>query len=116
MKLQVYQVLHVLSVILLFAFTFSGFAAPAPERRRRILMASGILAAVTLVTGFGLIHVVYADKFQIWMFIKMGVWLTVAVLGAAIFRQPGKAGLFAWVAALLAVVAVLMVYLKPFTM
>jgi pheromone shutdown protein TraB len=116
MKLQVYQVLHVLSVILLFAVTFSGFASPSPDRRRRVLMGSGIIALVTLVTGFGLISAVYKNEFQIWMFVKMGVWLTVAVLGSAAFRQPAKAGLFAWLTALLAAVAVSMVYLKPFSM
>jgi hypothetical protein len=79
-------------------------------------MGSGILAAVVLVTGFGMVHVVYADRFAVWMFVKIGVWLAVAVLGASVFRQPSKAGVFTWLAAVLAAVAVLMVYLKPFAM
>lgn len=115
MKTQVYQVLHVISVILLFAVTFSGFAAPQPHRRRRIMAASGILALVVLVTGFGLISTVYANHFAGWMFVKMAAWLVVAALAGAAFRQPARARLFVLVTALTAFVAVLMVYLKPFT-
>ena len=111
MKQQIYQVVHVLSVLVLFGLAFAAFAAPTPERRKRTLILSGIAAVVVLVTGFGLVSVVYLNQFHVWMFVKMFVWLVVAILAAIVFRQPSKATLFTWVTLGCAVLALVMVYM-----
>ena len=109
-----YQILHVGSVLIVFGLTFSAFANPTAARKRALLMGSGIAAVVALVAAFGLISKVYSNQFQGWMFVKLGVWLAVASLGGIVFRRPQKAGLFAWITAVLGVLAVYMVYARPF--
>jgi len=113
-KLQIYQVLHVLSVILLVGLTFSAFAAPNKERKRRVAIGTGLLSLIALVTGFGMISVLYANHFAGWMIVKLVVWLAIAALSGMAFRMREKTGMFAWLTAALVLVAVAMVYLKPF--
>lgn len=114
MNPQIYQLLHVTSVILLFALTFSAFADPRPERKRRLVIATGILAVIVFVAGWGLIEKIYQRQIAGWMIVKMVVWLAVAALGGIVFRRPQLAGIFAWITAVLAAIAVLMVYVRPF--
>lgn len=113
MNITTYQILHVSSILLFVAFTFQAFAAPTPERRKSVMMLSGILSLVALVAGFGL-----AAKagygMPIWMVIKLVCWLGLSALGGATFRRPEKAKTFATISVVLVLVAVLTVYLKPF--
>lgn len=114
MSPQVYQIIHVLGVILLFALTFSAFAKPTPERRRPLLIASGVLALIVFIAGWGLIEKIYQRQIAGWMIVKMIVWLAMAAITGVVFRRPHLARLFSWIAVALAAIAVLMVYLKPF--
>jgi hypothetical protein len=114
MSPQFYYVVHVVSVILLFALTFSAFADPSPARRKKMLMATGILSILVFVAGWGLIEKVYARHIAGWMVVKMVVWLAVSAFTGIVFRRPSKARVLAWTTAVLAAVAVYMVYLKPF--
>ena len=115
------QIAHVLTVIFFISATFVAYAAPVAERRKRMSMFSGILALLVLVTGFGLLDMAghasaeNALRYPLWSFVKMAVWLVVAVLGVAVFRQPDRARLFGWLTGLLALLAVVMVYLRPFS-
>ena len=113
MNPQIYQLLHVGGVILLFALTFSAFAAPRPERKRLLLATTGILSIVVLVAGFGLISKIYANEFTGWMIAKMIIWLAVAAFSGMVFKRPVKAGLFSWLTAILGLLAVYLVYMKP---
>lgn len=113
-KLQIYQVLHVASIITLIAVVFSAFAAPRPERRKFVMMLSGIAALVAAVSAFGLISVVYGNDFTGWMIVKIVAWLGLAALPGVAFRRPEQARTFGWISAVLVLVALLMVYLKPF--
>lgn len=114
MKMQIYQLLHVFSVIMLFALTFFALAAPKPERRRSSLIGTGIFALLVLVSGFGLIATVYDNQFFGWMIVKMVVWLIVGGLSGMAFRRPKLAGPLGVLFAVLALIAVVMVYFKPF--
>ena len=53
MSIEFYQIIHFFSVIILTAVTFWALASPQPENRRRVMMFSGILALLALVSGFG---------------------------------------------------------------
>lgn len=114
-KLQVYQVLHLCSVIALIAVVFSAFVAPRPERKKFVMILSGIAALVAFVTAFGMISVVYQNQFTGWMIIKLVAWLGLAALPGFVFRRPALARPLGWLAAILVLVAVLMVYVKPFS-
>ncbi len=108
-----YQILHVSSAILLVAFSFQACAAPRPERRKFLMSITGIMALVALVAGFGL-SAKLQYGFPGWMILKLVCWLGIAGLSGMAFRKPERGQTLAWIGALLAVVAVVTVYTKPF--
>ena len=50
MPITFYSIVHIVSVILLDGITFSAIASPQPERLKNMLMGSGIVAMVVLIT------------------------------------------------------------------
>ena len=114
MNTQVYYVVHVLSVILLTAFTFKAFAAPQPEKKGKIMMVTGICSLLALAAGFGLVAKLGYEFAQGWIIIKLVAWLGLAGLSGMAFKQPNKAGFFSLIATLLVTAAVYAVYFKPF--
>ena len=113
MNQLVYSFLHVLSAILLVAFTFQAFAAPKPENRKRTMMITGILSAVVLVAGFGLLAKL-GYGFPGWVVVKLVCWLGIAAMSGMAYRSPGKAGVWTGATIVLVLVAVYTVYFKPF--
>ncbi|MBL9186860.1 MAG: hypothetical protein JNK23_05235 [Opitutaceae bacterium] len=107
-----YQVLHVISVLVLTGFTFYAFAAPA-ETRKRVMIITGIASLFVLVGGFGLLA-----KFKFgwpgWVFVKVACWLVLSALAGLGYRKRESAGALCGIATLAVIVAVVMVYLKPF--
>ena len=114
MKLQIYQLLHVFSVLFLTGLTFFAFAAPRPEMKRIMLIMTGILSLVVLVSGFGMISVVYGNQFTGWMIVKIVCWLGLSAFAGIVYRRPQKAPLFVGLTTILLQIAVYMVYFKPF--
>jgi hypothetical protein len=112
MSPTVYHIIHLVSLFVLFGYTFYAFAAPA-ETRKKVLMITGIASLLVLISGFGLLSKLYGNKFELWVIIKLVVWLLVSALTGLGYRRRGAAGAFAVVAVALAAVAVCMVYLKP---
>ncbi len=113
MSVQLYQIIHLFSVIMLAAVTFSALAAPRPENRRRALMWSGILAVLALVSGFGLLARL-GYGFAGWVVAKLACWLGLAALTGLAFRRPGQIRSLTLLALIAVVLAVGMVVLKPF--
>jgi len=111
MKAQIYQVLHVVAMILLVAFTFQAFAQPDPRNRKRILMLTGIFATVMLIAGFGLLSVLKIG-FPAWIFIKLICWFGLAGLGGMAYRMPNRIPMLTGVAIVLVGLAVAAVYFK----
>lgn len=107
-----YYLIHLISLFVLFGYTFYAFAAPA-ETRKKVLMITGIASLLVVISGFGLISKLYQNNFQGWMFVKMGAWLGLSALAGFGYRRRGAAGVLAIVAILLAAVAVYMVYKRP---
>jgi hypothetical protein len=114
------RIAHVLADFLFVASLFVAFAAPTPDRKRRMAMLTGILAVLAFVTGFGLLDMAgYASpanalRYPLWAYVKMVIWVVLAVFGAAVFRSPGRARTFGAVTILLVLAALTMVYLRPF--
>ena len=113
MSPTVYHIIHLVSLFVLFGYTFYAFAAPA-ETRKKVLMITGIASLLVLISGFGLMSKVYQKQFQAWMIVKLVAWLGVSALAGLGYRRRGAAGVFAIVAITLALAAVVAVYAKPF--
>jgi len=112
MSVNTYLVLHVSSVLVLLAYSFYAFAAPA-ETRKRVLSITGVAALLVLVSGFGLLHRMGLG-FPGWAIVKFICWIGLSATAGIAYRRRGQAGLFMVLALALAIVAVAMVYLKPF--
>lgn len=113
MSIQVYQFVHILSVILLAGITFAALAAPTPERRRFMLMSSGMTAVAALVSGFGLLGL-GRFGFPGWVVVKLACWLALAALVGFAFRRPGQEQTLTAIAVGAVLLAVWMVVMKPF--
>jgi len=50
-----YQIVHLTSLIILLGYTFYAFAAPA-ETRKRVMILTGIMSLLVVITGVGLLH------------------------------------------------------------
>ena len=107
-----YHILHLGALFALAGYTFYAFAAP-PETRKRVMMITGIASLLALVGGFGL-----QAKLQIgwpgWLIVKILCWLGLSALAGFGYRRRGAAGTLAVVALALALVAIVMVYSRPF--
>ena len=107
------HIVHVASALVLLGSTFYGFAA-APESKKAVLSASGIAAILVLLTGIRMWQGLYDFAGLGWIFVKLGCWLGIAALGGMGYKRRAQAGTFLAIISLLAVIAVVMVYLKPF--
>ena len=112
MSVTFYQILHLVSLFVLTGYTFYAFAAP-PETRKRVLMITGIATFLMLVGGFGL-----QAKLKVgwpgWLFVKLACWLALSALAGLGYRRRGAAGALVVAAIAILIVAVLMVYTRPF--
>ncbi|MHC4379895.1 MAG: hypothetical protein ACYSU1_02230 [Planctomycetota bacterium] len=107
-----YSILHVASAVLLVAVTFQAFADKDAQRRKKVMMTSGILSFVMLVGGFGLLAK-FKYGFPLWVVVKMGCFLGLAAMAGAAYRLPGKEKLLSLVTVGLLVAALCMVYMRP---
>lgn len=112
MSPTIYHIIHLVSLFVLFGYTFYAFAAPA-ETRKKVLMITGIASVLVLVSGFGLLSKLYQNQIAPWMIVKLVCWLALSALTGFGYRRRGAAGVLSVVAIVVAAVAVSMVYLKP---
>lgn len=109
---QTLYILHIFSLFVLAGGTFYACAAPA-ETRKRTMSMTGVAALLMLVTGIGMMHRNHLP-WTGWVFVKIACWLGLAAIGGIAYRRRGIAGILQIVAMVLALVAVFMVYTKPF--
>ncbi|MDA1272677.1 MAG: hypothetical protein O2960_01305 [Verrucomicrobia bacterium] len=114
MKLQIYQVLHVASMVLLTAFIFQTFANPDPKNRRKTGMITGILALLMLIGGFGLVATMKVG-FPWWVIVKLVCWLGLASISGMAYRKPQRIPLLTIVAIALILIAIITVYFRHVT-
>ena len=113
MNYQLFQLLHVSSVILLSGVTFAAFAAPKSENRRSSLMMSGVLSLLVFLTGFGARGMMELG-FPGWAMVKVVCWLALSGLTGMAFRMTGQIPMLRIVAVIVILIAVAMVTYKPF--
>ncbi len=109
-----YHILHVFSLFVLTAHTFMAFANPLPENRKKTLMITGIAGLLVLVSGFGLQAKLLAGAFPAWLIVKLVCWLGLMALGGIVYRRPQLRGGLAFAALTLILIAIVMVYVRPF--
>ena len=107
------HVIHVAAALVLVGYTFYAFAAP-PETRKRVMIWAGGASLVMLLTGLRMWQGIYQFAPAGWLIVKIICWLGLSALAGISYRRREEAGLLAWIALVLAVIAVVMVYAKPF--
>jgi hypothetical protein len=107
------HILHVTGVLILLSFTFLAFAG-APETKRRVLSMAGLGSLLVLLTGIRMWQSQFNFVLAGWIVVKLICWLAVSAFGGLGYRRRDQAGLFASLSLIFAVLAVVMVYLKPF--
>ncbi len=112
MSPQTYYIIHVVSVLVLTAYTFYAFAAPEITKKK-VMIVTGVASLLALIGGFGL-QAKLGYGFPGWLIVKLFCWLGLSALAGMGYRRRGAVGTLSVVALVLAVIAVVMVYLKPF--
>ncbi|AHF90002.1 hypothetical protein OPIT5_06985 [Opitutaceae bacterium TAV5] len=109
MPVYVYQILHILSLLVLTGGAFYAFAG-APETRKKVMMITGIASILMLVSGFGLLSKLHNNAFAPWVIVKIVCWLGISALAGIGYRKRDKAPLFMGIILALAAVALWSVY------
>jgi hypothetical protein len=112
-ELNLLHVVHVASVVVLIAYTFLGFAG-APETRKRVLVMTGIASLLVLLTGIRMWQGMFGFKMMGWVLVKAFCWLVLSGLTGVAYRKRNQVPTLTIVILGLAVVALVMVYYKPF--
>jgi uncharacterized membrane protein SirB2 len=113
-RLPYYHLLHVFALLVLTAQTFMAFGNPDPANRRRTLVITGIASLLILASGFGMLHLLAIPFSTGWVLVKFFCWLGLTALAGIAYRRAHLRELLSFVALVLLLVALVMVYLKPF--
>ena len=115
MSHQVYQILHILGILMVFL----GYGAllgralagsECPNLKKMGSITSGIGLLLILVAGFGLIAKLGYSYSEPWILIKLFIWLALGGMIAAINRKPCCAPKIWWVLLILGTLAAAAVY------
>ncbi|MEI8089508.1 MAG: hypothetical protein WCG63_07920 [Opitutaceae bacterium] len=112
MNPTIYHIFHISSLLVLFGYTFYAFAAPA-ESKRRVMMITGIASLIALVGGFGLLAKLHLG-FPGWIIVKFICWLGLSAISGFAYRKREQSCVLMMLALILAITAVVMVYVRPF--
>jgi hypothetical protein len=114
MSLAFYQILHVLSLLVLTGGTFYAFAAPA-ETRKKVMITTGIASLLMFITGFGLITKVVGvgqGMWPLWVWVKMVAWLALSAMGGFAYRKRDRTCLLMAITGAVLFIALYAVYTK----
>ena len=119
MNPNIYQVLHVVGIMMLFlgygALLARSMAAPGNVSVRKLgSITSGVGLLLILVAGFGLISKLGHSFVAPWLIVKMVIWLALGGLIVLINRKPQLAVMLWWLLIALGAVAASMVYIVRF--
>jgi hypothetical protein len=112
-ELNALHVLHLTGVLVLIAYTFYAFAAPA-ETRKRVLMYTGIASLLVLLTGVRMWQGVLSFHVFGWIIVKIVCWLGLSAISGMGYRKREISGTLSVIALALAITAVAMAFIKPF--
>ncbi len=109
MKIHIYQVLHVASMVLMTGFLFQAFANPDPKNKKRSSILIGILALLMLIGGFGLVSVLHVG-FPWWVIVKLVCWFGLVAMSGLAYRKPERIPVLTGVSIALILIAITTVY------
>jgi hypothetical protein len=112
-EINALHIVHVSAMLVLLAFTFYAFGAP-PESRKTVLAVTGAAFLVLLLTGLRMWQGLYSFALLGWVVVKIICALGITALVGMAYRRRSLAGLLMAVVLGLAILAVAMVYTKPF--
>jgi len=112
-ELNFLHLLHVTGVLVMIGFTFFAFAGPA-ETKKRVLAITGIASLLVLLTGIRMWQGLFGFGALGWIVVKLVCWLGLSAITGMAYRKREKANALMIVVLVLAIVALAMVYLKPF--
>src|SRR4051812_44226401 len=112
-ELNALHLIHVAAVIVMIAYTFFAFAGPA-ETKKRVMMITGIATLLVLLTGIRMWQGLFSFHAFGWIIVKIVCWLGLSALTGFAYRKRDQANTLMVVALTLAIVALAMVYAKPF--
>ncbi len=111
--IKIFYIIHVLSIASLFGTCIGACVLPTPENRRKMLMFSGIASLGAFVSGFGMQGMLHMG-FPLWLLVKICCWLFLSAIVGVFFRSPEKRVVLMQISTAVVVIALTMVYLKPF--
>jgi hypothetical protein len=97
---EVYKVLHLLGVILMFTMlggialhVVNGGTRESNTGRRLTGALHGVALFVILLGGFGMLmrHELAKDGLPGWVWAKLGIWVLLGALGSVAYRRPAMA-------------------------
>jgi hypothetical protein len=103
---------HLSAVFVLLGYTFYAFAAPL-ETRRRVMMITGTAILVVLLTGGAMLGKLHLG-FPHWAIVKLVCLLGLGSMASFAYRRRAQADAFMLLTLVLAIIAVVMVYVRPF--
>jgi len=114
MNITLYHILHVFSLLVLTAHTYMAFANPAPENRKRTLMVTGIASLLLVISGCGMVTKLGFSFGSGWVVVKLLCWLAFSALAGIAYRKPELRGTLSFTGLAVLLVALVMVFAKPF--
>ena len=111
MKLSIYQILHVGSMVLLTAWVFMAFANPDPKGRKKTMIITGILSLLMLIAGFGMVSVLKTGL-PAWIWIKAVCWLVLSGMAGMAYRKPEASSTWKVITMATVIIAIATVYLR----
>lgn len=112
MPYELYNFVHIVSVILLIGFTFFAFATSSSKSKKMVLTVTGILSLLVFITGFAMAHLRWGMPG--WFWVKLVSWLAISAFSGVVYRRRGLAGILMVVTVALVVLAGWAVVYKPF--
>jgi hypothetical protein len=112
-ELNALHIIHVVSVLVMIAYTFFAFAGPM-ETKKRVMMITGVMSLLVAGTGVRMWQGVFGMHMFGWIIVKIVCWLGLSALTGMAYRKRAQANTLMVVVLALALTAVTMVYVKPF--
>ncbi|HEX9731921.1 MAG TPA: hypothetical protein VGG06_08010 [Thermoanaerobaculia bacterium] len=117
MSLQLYKVLHVLGLFLVFAAVGGAIIQTVlggNGRARKLTgIAHGVGLLIVLVSGFGALAKLGLG-FPLWVVLKVVIWIVFGGVIVLIRKQPALAGFLWWALPVLGAFAGYLAIYKPF--
>jgi uncharacterized membrane protein len=118
MSPQFYYVLHVGSVFLMMAVIFAIFGGASDSRRKLLMGLGGVGSLLALIAAVGLLHKVHQQaspmSWPLWVWVKILCWLWLSAVGGIAYRRRSQTPSLVLISGIATVVALVMVYYRPF--